>query len=715
MRRHLPRSPLAPVVIALGHSAFVTQVVLMRELVSVLAGNELIFGVVLGAWLLLTGLGSRLGTCSGRLRGELGVFLAAQLAVAAWPIVAVFLLRTLRNELFLRGAALGVTQSVIVCVACLAPYCLLMGYLLVSASALMSAGREARGIGRVYFLDCVGGVLAGVVFSFVLVRWLDHFQTLYLAAAVSLVGAAWAAWRSGYRGVAVASTVTGVCGLAVLVAVDLDDYTARILYRPQTVVFQGHSPYGSLVVTRTGDQYNFLENGTVWFTTHNLEAVEESVHYAMAQRPDARRVLLLSGGVSGTARELLKYAAHIDYVELDPLVLTATRQFSPDSLNDPRIDVINTDGRLFLRETERRYDVILVDMPDPTTSQLNRFFTREFFAEAKRRLAPGGVLSFALGRYENRISDDLARSVAVVHNTLAEQFANVLVIPTTRLRFLASDQPLTTRIAERLEAHAVPVRLLDRHYLQAVLAPDRMDDVARALDADAPVNRDFNPILYYHHLRRWMQQFDVRFGPWEVVLLVVVVVALARLRPVSYTVFASGFAGSALEVVLLMGFQVLFGSVYHRVGLIVTMFLLGLALGSHVMNRALGRCGRRALVLLAGAVAVIAACVPPGLVAVDALVAVGAWIAVCQGLIYVATLCVAFLTGLVFPLAAKLDYRGAAVTASRLYTADYLGAALGALLVSTMLIPLVGVTAVCLLAAGLNLVAAAVLWRAVAA
>ena len=107
----------------------------------------------------------------------------------------------------------------------------------------------------------------------------------------------------------------------------------------------------------------------------------------------------------------------------------------------------------------------------PSTSQINRFYTREFFAEAKQRLTEQGVLSFALGRYENRISDDLARAVAVAHRTLAEQFANVLVIPTERLRFLASDGPLTTEIADRLESSSIPVRLLDRHYLQVVLAP----------------------------------------------------------------------------------------------------------------------------------------------------------------------------------------------------------------------------------------------------
>ena len=116
-----------------------------------------------------------------------------------------FLLRTLRNEVFLRGTALGVSQSVVVCVVCLAPDRLLIGYLLVLGSALIPTEGDARGIGRVYFLDCVGGVVAGVAFSFVLVIWLDHFQILYVAAAVNLVGGTWAAsswdgagsWRGG--------------------------------------------------------------------------------------------------------------------------------------------------------------------------------------------------------------------------------------------------------------------------------------------------------------------------------------------------------------------------------------------------------------------------------------------------------------------------------------------------------------------------------------
>jgi predicted membrane-bound spermidine synthase len=62
------------------------------------------------------------------------------------------------------------------------------------------------------------------------------------------------------------------------------------------------------------------------------------------------------------------------------------------------------------------------------------------------------------------------------------------------------------------------------------------------------------------------------------------------------------------------------------------------------------------------------------------------------------------LVGMEFPIASQVEFVGGAATASRLYTADFVGASLGALLASTFLIPLIGVAAVCLLTAGLNVI-----------
>ena len=169
-------------------------------------------------------------------------------------------------------------------------------------------------------------------------------------------------------------------------------------------------------------------------------------------------------------------------------------------------------------------------------------------------------------RYENYLSDELADLIAVTHATLRGQFRNVLMLPAGKIYFLASDGPLTMQIAERIEQQGIRTQLVGRHYLDGVLTPDRLAAVRRAVTPDAPLNTDFNPILYYYHLRYWMSQFKVRFGFLEGVLGLMLIVGLLRARPVSFAIFTTGLAASALEVVLLVGFQVLYGCVYHQVG-----------------------------------------------------------------------------------------------------------------------------------------------------
>jgi predicted membrane-bound spermidine synthase len=208
---------------------------------------------------------------------------------------------------------------------------------------------------------------------------------------------------------------------------------------------------------------------------------------------------------------------------------------------------------------------------------------------------------------------------------------------------------------------------------------------------------------------------------------------LVRLRRSAFVLFASGFAASALELVLLLAFQVLCGSVYHQVGLIVTVFMLGLAAGAWWINRALRPESPDApqlrpsdfglptsnlaanaqpahrLCLLALAIAAYALCLPlilPGLGRLGgAAVALWAIKTAIAGL----TFLLAALVGIQFPLANQAE-AAAPAGLSRLYTADFVGASLGALLACTLLIPLLGIPGVCLLTAALNALAAAAIW-----
>lgn len=704
---------------ALGISAFITQLTLMRELVCVFAGNELVFGIVLGNWLLLTGAGSFLGRIAPRLKHPIGVLVVAQVLVAVLPIADVFLLRTLRNEVFTRGAEVGPMETVLACFLLLAPYCLVAGFLLTLASLILARRKEPASIGQVYFLDNVGDVAGGVLFSFVLIYLFDHFRILYFPAFLNLVFAALVALMYKRRVLLAVAAVVAVTLGGLVLSYDLDAVSAAIQYPGGRIVYKGNSPYGSLVVTESAGQYNFIENGVPLFSTHNIEEVEETVHYAMAQRPDAKRVLLISGGVSGTAKEILKYwddqhgDVGVDYVELDPMIIEVAGRFLPESLEDPRnrIRVVNTDGRLFVRQTRSRYDVVIVDVPDPSTSQLNRFYTREFFQEVGRRLSPDGVLSISLGHYENYLSRELANLIGVAHQTLSQEFRNVLIVPAGRVYFLASNGELTSDVAARIEENNIPTQFVKGRYVSVVLSPDRVADVRRAISEEAPVNKDFSPILYYYHLLYWISQFKVSFGLLEAGLALVFLVWIVRVRPVSLAIFTTGLAASALEVVLLVGFQILYGSLYHQVGLIITMFMLGLGIGSATMNRRLARWNRRDLAKLELGVAAYAACLPVVLVGLARLGNLAVAAVASQVVIPLLALVLAVLVGLEFPLAGKSDFQSVSSTAARLYTADYLGAALGALVVSTLLIPVIGVVAVCLLAAGLNVASGVViLW-----
>jgi spermidine synthase len=723
-----------PAVGALGVSCVATQLVLMREMLCVFAGNELVLGIVLGNWLLLMGAGAWLGRWASRRQNRLGVFLCGQIAIALLPVLQLIAVRILPLGVFTRGAAVGLHATVLSSFLVLLPYCLTAGFLLTLACALVADGSGAStSAGRVYVADSVGSIGGGALFSLLLVWVLNSFVLLAAVGLLNLALVVVLAWH-GRRKLLLAAAVAAMPCLAIPgFILKLDRGFTELKYPSEEILFRGNSPYGQLVVTRANGQINFIQNGLPVLSTHNTEQVEEAVHYAMAQRPDVGRVLLVGGGVAGTAKELMKYRADVTYVELDPLFLELGWRFLPENLADPRIHVVKTDGRRFVQTTGERFDVIIVDLADPITAQLNRFHTAEFFAAAKRTLRTNGVLALAVGRYENFVSPELARVLSTVHRTLRSAFTNVVMLPGGRVFFLASDEPLGLDIAGRLERAQISTRFANWHYLDAMLTPDRLADLERAVAQPAALNRDFNPVLYFHCLRHWASQFDSRAGFVWIVLGLVLLAYATRLRGAAAAVFASGFAASSLEVVLLLGFQALCGSLYYQLGIIVTVFMAGLAAGGAWANRRDATNAERVsdsdpsasfasrrftsryfLVVLALALAAFAALLPMALKLLSGSPRLGGATLVVQVAIGFLTFALAALVGAQFPMANRVEQGSSGVAASRLYTADFVGASVGALLASAWLIPVLGVTMMCWLAAGLNLLgAAAVLFRRV--
>ncbi|MEX2451005.1 MAG: polyamine aminopropyltransferase [Rhodospirillales bacterium] len=136
-----------------------------------------------------------------------------------------------------------------------------------------------------------------------------------------------------------------------------------------------------IIQTTEGDEYAYHEM---------------LVHVPMFALGDAKQVLIIGGGDGGTLRETLRHdVERVTMVEIDRRVIDLCETYMPSlsagAFEDPRADVIIDDGIKFVAQTDRVFDVIIVDSTDPLGPG-EVLFTEAFYASCKRSLRPGGVL-----------------------------------------------------------------------------------------------------------------------------------------------------------------------------------------------------------------------------------------------------------------------------------------------------------------------------------
>src|SRR5271157_6535920 len=191
-------------------------------------------------------------------------------------------------------------------------------------------------------------------------------------------------WRRLAYGAVLAVFAVGVIPFG---APRLETLSLGRLWRGFHLLDSRNSAYGNLAVVQTENSRTLLENGLVLFTVPDPQAAEESVHYALLQHSAPRSVLLIGGGLYGSVAEALKHPTveRVDVVELDPMIFEFGRKYFAGPLaslrHDPRVHVQIDDGRLLLKGTPEKFDVIILNLPEPQTAQINRFYTVEFFSE----------------------------------------------------------------------------------------------------------------------------------------------------------------------------------------------------------------------------------------------------------------------------------------------------------------------------------------------
>ncbi|MGD0226414.1 MAG: spermidine synthase [Terriglobia bacterium] len=772
---------LRSIMLLIGFTAIIAQVMLMRELMVVFYGNELALGVMLANWLLWTALGAGLiGRWAVRSRHPQKLVAGLQALLAfALPLTLLAVRASKGFCQSIPGEILGPVPMFLTSCATLSLFCVISGGLFGAGSRLfadMSGASIATATGAVYLLEAAGSGLGGVLAGLALVRLANPFEITALLGLLNLL-AAWVLLASiSARRRALAAGFGVMAALVVMGNYELQPLSLARLWRGFNLVAVRNSVYGSLAVVKTGASRSLFENGLIVMTVPDPAAAEEAVHYALLEHPDPRRLLLIGGGVNGSVAEALKHPSleRIDYVELDPMIFRiAARYFAAEwdaVRQDARVRDNAMDGRRYLKSTSDNFDVIIVNLPDPHTAQLNRFYTEEFYREAAARLRPGGILSFQVTSSEEYINPELADFLRCLLRTLRQVFPEVIAIPGGTVHFFAAVKPGTLtsdpqELLRRLRERRLHTQYVREYFLPFRMSRDRMQDLQLQIEPlpSTPVNRDFSPVAYYFDMVLWSVHFrntsvhgiEALAGMSFKRLMTGTMLALAAMVPLlwmwpagrenkpaararrsaAFAVAVVGFTELGLEILLLLGFQALYGYVYHELTILVALFMVGVALGAWWALRSsrslVGASPRRDLRLLAGLQIVLAASpvlLYGLLVQLGRVSSVGGERAASEILFPALALVAGWLGGFQFLLASRVYFAdgrlptgppgpsarpgsdGSSPNAPEsgrspgaLYALDLAGACAGALALSILLIPVYGFLRTAALMAAVNL------------
>ncbi len=720
----------------LGFSSFTAQLVLARVLIVNLYGNEFFVGWILCAWLVGVGAGSLVAGILGRAWRGLPLMLGCHL-LEAWLFPGAIIAIRAGQCLLIgtTGQSPDLVSAAVFSFLAVMPLCCVLGVHFVAA---VQYGREchadkagARLPGLAYSYEATGFILGGLVFTYVLVSWNEfHVAALFVVLNVLAVSVLLVLKKiSAGKWLLIAAGITACLGLGCLMfAEDLNMTSTAMRFPHAQWVETRNSIYGNLAVTRTGRQLDFYESGLSVGTNEDMPAQEKLAHFVMLTHPHPRKVLVIGTGLGRGVREVLQHAPEaVYYAALDPAMIALASTYLPEwraLLKDDRVHLLRGDMRRYFKMIPFDLDVIIMDLPAPSTALINRYFTDEFLREARRHLKPDGVIGLQIAWSQDFTSRPQADLGASIYKTVSKNFTSVLVLPQDTLIILASAGALTRdplEIIQRFRGRGIKSYFVTEALIVDRYTTDRVrttEDLFKG-NVTARINTDLHPSGYLYYFIGWLNIFHQGLAGaaaslGRTVFLMVLVLALglllvplcqsrteARRKFMGLGAMAlGGFSLMSVEVVVIYGFQIFYGDLYDKIAWIITAFMAGMAAGTLWGYRnPSGSWGR--LASLHAGLGVYLAC---WLMWIRATAHYG-W-AVSPELWILGGTGIGVLAGIEFTTVNMLK----GVRAGTVYAADLAGSSAGALGIGIFMIPVYGIYKTLIFLILINAVMAVILW-----
>lgn len=372
----------------------------------------------------------------------------------------------------------------------------------ISPYSVRLEAKTLKGVGSVagilYSISTAGSIVGTFVTVFVLIPQIGVMKILF-GVSIVLMSASLLGLTNKMRAVAIV-----VISLAIALAVSDPIQAGGVIYEKDT-------PYHHLVVTDnslTGIRTLILDNN--FHSAIDLSNPERIVyaytgyfHLGFIFNSNTRNVLFIGGGgFSGPKRFLLDYDwISVDVVEIDPEVIKVAKEYF-GVWNDERLKIYNEDGRTYLVNSNKQYDLIVLDAYSRTYIPFH-LLTLEFFNEVEKDLAPNGVVvSNVISSLTGRTGDILRAE----YKTLSQVFPNVYVFPvsdvgssltqniilvSTKTNMFYAKEVLRDAVENSTYLRIPQISGYVEHYLEI---PIETSDTRVLTDDYAPVENLINPL-----------------------------------------------------------------------------------------------------------------------------------------------------------------------------------------------------------------------------
>ena len=374
----------------------------------------------------------------------------------------------------------------------LTPGCLILGALFPLLCLYIQDLKEPVHEG--YIFESVGIIFGGIIFA-IGILFLPHIRLLLLVGMINFI-ILFMISNKRYLFVPM--------GIFVVAAFFAEPFFMNFYagkYYPQELQFSRDSKYGRLDVTTENQQLNYYWNGELFAHTDNESYAQQVVNFVMLQNPYTKRVLLVGGMLNGFIDVLTQYESldYIDCLELDKNMIS----FAP---HHPDVQYIQDDPLHYLRTASEKYDVIFVDVPDPTSLLLNRYYTLEFFRLAQEHfLHKSSLLAITLNSGANFMTLELEQLNASVWETFSRIFPYTLVIPSIKNIFIGSDADVLTNNVQELQFRAEEYQ--SEWFNAAVIFercnPLRLQQFFRSVEGKGELNTISDPVAYLSAVTVW--------------------------------------------------------------------------------------------------------------------------------------------------------------------------------------------------------------------